>query len=268
MSEVDNLLSAAGNPSEVTTSSVAAIVLAALKQHEAATIKRLDAVLEKVSTLDSDLRSHKVRTGAAIGELRAEHERLSAAFARLTQRSMDFNLLLHGLPEDLPALGGSMCARDTSFREAVRSELAKFDPAISDADFEKAHRLGPVPKAAPGTTARPRPIVIRFFNRYTRERLLNESIHRFKANNKKDTGLPYLTSHNYRGPGSESSSTSASSNLKSDTGGSRGAKRTGGFSHMFTGTANQLSKARRPNIVPHVSSLQASTSPAAYMEHS
>ena len=202
MSDVEQLLRAAGNPTDVSTASVAAIVMAALRQQETSFANRFDAILGKVSALDSDLKAHKEATTASFEALKADNARLSSAVARLTQHSMDFNLLLHGIPEDLPALNGSVSARDPCFRDAVLSALQKFDPSICCDDFEKAHRLGPpaAPSTTPTTTSRSRPIVIKLFNRYKREKLLDESIRRWKAANKKsDPSVPYLTSHNLRG---------------------------------------------------------------------
>lgn len=134
----------------------------------------------------------------------------AASFALDNKRhSYQYNLLLHGVDEDRSDLNNATDARDSKFRSAVLKELQAFDPTITDDVFEKAHRLGP-PKPQTETENKPAPraIVIKFYNRYVKEHLLNVSIQRYReqkasrhAGAAQHIGTaPYLTSHRVRDP--------------------------------------------------------------------
>lgn len=137
--------------------------------------------------------------------------RLAAQLALSNKRhSYQYNLLLHGISENRSELDGATDARNPKFRQMIVNELQKFDSSITDGDFELAHRLGPVrPAISNDGTVPPRAIVIKFYSRYLKERLLNESVRRYRVSKGKQAATvrspekpkqPYLTSHRVRSP--------------------------------------------------------------------
>lgn len=137
-----------------------------------------------------------------------ENLQKTAKFALATRRySYQYNLLLHGVSEAHPNLDGAINSRNPSFRKLVLDELQKFDSTITEKDFETAHRLGPSrpPIDEAEVPATSRAILIKFYNRDVRERLLETSIQRYKKlKSAGSTALPselkrpYLTSHRVR----------------------------------------------------------------------
>lgn len=160
----------------------------------------LDRQNHQLSVLETECKTLKEKNA----QLEDALQRVAEVAFTNKRHSYQFNLLLHGVKEDHPDLHGATDARDPGFRRVVLAELAKFDPSITDADFEKAHRLGPPrPEMSDSRKQAPRAILIRFYNRYRKEKLLEESIRRHKLR-KTVPGAeptqrdPYLTGHRVR----------------------------------------------------------------------
>lgn len=219
--QVSQILAQLGAPIEKTTQTMAQIVVAAMGHM---ILPKFSEINERLANLDQKILNLEARVAVVDQQtlqlsnlesecrtLREKNLQLEEALQRVAEvalankrHSYQFNLLLHGISEKHPDLKGATDARDPGFRRVVLAELAKFDPSISEADFEKAHRLGPPrPEIESLRVQPPRAILIRFHNRYRKEKLLEESIRRHKL--RKTTPAtagterePYLTNHRVR----------------------------------------------------------------------
>lgn len=174
---------------------------------------RIKGVENKLVTVDQ-MQMQLTNLEAECTALKNNNARLRESARRAAQLALSnkryshqFNLLLHGVSETQPDLKGATDASDPAFRRSVLGELKKFDPTIAETDFERAHRLGPPKQTMEGAQEPcPRAIVITFYNRYVRDRLLEESIRRYKERKMRKpqvtTGVihkdTYLTSHRVR----------------------------------------------------------------------
>lgn len=174
-------------------------------------VKTVDAKLAQIDKQQEQIEDLQTTCES----LKAENTKLRDGLRKASQLSLankkhsyHYNLLLHGIREDLPQLDGATDARNPKFRSAILHELQMFNKTITDTDFELAHRLGPPrpPDTKTGVVA-PRAIVIKFYNRYLKEKLLEKSVKRYRAwklgqgagsSSAANFTAPYLTSHRVR----------------------------------------------------------------------
>lgn len=231
LSNIENLAStiiqSVGAPQPVTAewivktmvTSMSAILLPKMNEIGDRVVKLEESAarLETALTTINDYTAKICKLEAECESLKKENEKLLAQAKMATSFALDnkrysyqYNLLLHGIDEDRSDLNNATDARDPNFRAAVLKELQQFDPTVTDGAFEKAHRLGPPkPQTEMVNKPAPRAIVIKFYNRYVKEHLLNVSIQRYRdqkasghtrAAQHMDTTAPYLTSHRVRDP--------------------------------------------------------------------
>ncbi|TWW59884.1 hypothetical protein D4764_06G0014140 [Takifugu flavidus] len=115
---------------------------------------------------------------ATCAELTAANEKLKAKTADLEARSRRNNVRIIGLPESIEG------PRPTDFFSALLSQLLGEETLPKPPVLDRAHRsLAPKPKQG----ERPRPVIIRFHDYQTKERVLREA-------RKRRSDLRYLES--------------------------------------------------------------------------
>lgn len=222
-SQVSEILLKAGSPKELTPHSFVQLIIVTnnttmtpminqMNERLASLEERAKIIEEKVAIIDQHQTQLKTLEAECVS-LREENADLKKNLRKAMSTALDnkrhshqYNLLLHGVSEDHPKIGGATDARNANFRDAVLTELRQFDATITEKDFERAHRLGPPkPAIANALGAPPRAILIKFYSRYVKEQLLEESIRRYKALKQDAAGStidapkkPYLTSHRVR----------------------------------------------------------------------
>lgn len=220
--QVSEILLSAGSPKELTPHTLVQLIVATVNSSMLPQINKIDlrlvnlearardiegkvAVFEQQRALIQNLQADCKRLKEDNDTLRKDLQRATRLALDNKRHSFQYNLLLHGVSEEHPILRGAADARHPNFRDAILSELRQFDATVNDRDFERAHRLGPPKTAAANASgAPPRAILIKFYSRDLKQKLLDESIRRYKT--LKNTARsapatlsrPYLTTHRVR----------------------------------------------------------------------
>lgn len=221
--QVSQILALLGSPSEETAHSMVRTMVAVLNTTMLPKINTIEerlCGLEKRAQDFENLFTTVEQQRTQINKLEEQCQTLKEENIRLKQEtrnaaqtalslkrySYQHNLLLHGISETHPGLGGATSSSDANFRRCVLGELQKFNAAVKETDFDTAHRLGPPrPALADTNEPAPRAILIKFYSRTIKENLLEASIRRYKELKSGISGVrihdakePYLTSHRLR----------------------------------------------------------------------
>lgn len=217
--QVGEIVQRAGSPKAITPHSLVQLIMATMNSTMMPLVSQINVrlanlegrakIFEEKFAIIEQQKEDLGRLQVECKSLKEENDILKKNLKRVTRlalenkrHSFQYNLLLHGVSEEHPTLGGTSDVRDPKFRDALVSELRLFDATITGNDFEMAHRLGPPKPVTVGDpTVPPRAILIKFYNRNLKQKLLEESIRRYKT--QKDSAdatsrRPYLTTHRVR----------------------------------------------------------------------